>query len=32
VLVGEALVRADDAVGLVGALGAATVATRKGTA
>jgi indole-3-glycerol phosphate synthase len=31
VLVGEALVRADDAVGLVGALGAATVATRKGS-
>ena len=32
VLVGEALVRADDAAALVGALGAATVATRKGTA
>lgn len=31
VLVGEALVRADDAVGLVGALGAAPVATRKET-
>jgi indole-3-glycerol phosphate synthase len=31
VLVGEALVRADDAVGLVGALGAATVGTREGS-
>ena len=31
VLVGEALVRSDDAVGLVGALGASTVTTRKGT-
>jgi len=31
VLVGEALVRSEDAVGLVGALGAATVATRRGS-